>query len=210
MNAIKTVFASAAIAAATLLGPVAQANILSNGGFEDTGFTTPFSFTTINAGSTDLSGWVIEAGSVDLINNYWQPASGHFSLDLNGNSAATISQQFATTIGQTYIVSFDMAGNTDGAEDKNITVGVTGGYTFGFSVAGKSHSEMGWESKGFTFTADSELSTITFQGDSANTYYGAALDNISVSAVPEADSYAMLLAGLGLVGFIARRKKAAA
>jgi hypothetical protein len=30
----------------------------------------------------------------------------------------------------------------------------------------------------------------------------------SVSAVPEADTYAMMLAGLGLVGFIARRRKA--
>lgn len=34
--------------------------------------------------------------------------------------------------------------------------------------------------------------------------------NLLVSAVPEAQTYAMLLAGLGLVGFVARRRKAAA
>lgn len=34
--------------------------------------------------------------------------------------------------------------------------------------------------------------------------------NLTVSAVPEAETYAMLLAGLGLVGFVARRRKAVA
>jgi len=34
--------------------------------------------------------------------------------------------------------------------------------------------------------------------------------NVLVSAVPEADTYAMLLAGMGLVGFVARRRKAVA
>jgi hypothetical protein len=33
-------------------------------------------------------------------------------------------------------------------------------------------------------------------------------DNINVSAVPEPETYAMLAAGLGLLGFMARRKKA--
>ena len=36
------------------------------------------------------------------------------------------------------------------------------------------------------------------------------IDNISVSAVPEPETYAMLLAGLGLVGAFTRRRKAQA
>jgi hypothetical protein len=35
--------------------------------------------------------------------------------------------------------------------------------------------------------------------------FGALLDNVSVSAIPEPESYAMLLAGLSLIGFMARR-----
>lgn len=34
-----------------------------------------------------------------------------------------------------------------------------------------------------------------------------AIDNLTVSAVPEPETYAMLLAGLGLIGTIARRRK---
>ncbi|WP_083708127.1 FxDxF family PEP-CTERM protein [Janthinobacterium sp. TND4EL3] len=36
---------------------------------------------------------------------------------------------------------------------------------------------------------------------------GSYSGNVSASAVPEADAYAMLLAGLGLMGFVARRRK---
>ena len=40
--------------------------------------------------------------------------------------------------------------------------------------------------------------------------YGSYLDNVSVmTAVPEPESYAMMLLGLGLLGFMARRKTAA-
>ncbi|QBE62708.1 PEP-CTERM sorting domain-containing protein [Pseudoduganella lutea] len=40
------------------------------------------------------------------------------------------------------------------------------------------------------------------------TDFDVAVDNITVSAVPEPGTYAMMLAGLGLVGVVARRRKA--
>ncbi|MBA5608196.1 PEP-CTERM sorting domain-containing protein [Duganella sp. FT3S] len=50
--------------------------------------------------------------------------------------------------------------------------------------------------------------TVVFAGDSRNTCYGAALDNISVmAAVPEPGTYAMLFAGMVLLGVVARRKR---
>jgi choice-of-anchor C domain-containing protein len=205
MNKIKT---GIAIAAFTLLTPLAQASGLVNGGFEDSTFSGAFQ--TIGTGS-GLNGWSVDSGSVDLINTYWSAASGNYSLDLNGASAATISQMFATTIGQNYTVSFDMAGNFAGGGNKIITAGVTGDHTFTFDISGKSSGNMGWTAQSFTFQAVSALSTLHFSGDSSNTYYGAALDNISVAAaVPEPETYGMMLAGLALLGAIARRKKAAA
>jgi hypothetical protein len=44
--------------------------------------------------------------------------------------------------------------------------------------------------------------------DNQSTYNHAfVMDNLSISAVPEPESYAMLLVGLGLIGGIARRRK---
>jgi len=206
MQKIKTTLAIAAFAA---LAPVAHAaDLITNGGFENSSFSGTFQ--NIGAGN-GLSGWTIESGSVDLINTYWQPASGNYSLDLNGNSAAVIAQSFATEVGKTYTVTFNMAGNTDGGGAvKYITAGVNGDHSFTFDTTGQSRGNMGWTTQSFSFVADSTTSTLRFSGDSRNSYYGAALDNISVAAaVPEPETYAMLIAGLGLVGFMARRKKKA-
>lgn len=199
----------AAIAALAALAPLAHASseLIVNGGFESAANAFSGNFVTLGSG---LDGWTINAGTVDLIHSYWQPAGGSYSLDLNGGSAGTISQSFATTVGGTYNVSFSLAGNHDGGGDKTITVGVTDPHSFSFALAGSSRSAMGWQTESFSFVATSALSTLTFAGNPANTYYGAALDNVSVTAaVPEPETYAMLLAGLGLVGAIARRRRPA-
>ncbi len=205
MPMLKTLCAAAAL---VLLTPVAHANLINNGGFEDNAFTGWF--TTISAGS-GLSAWTVESGSVDLINTYWQPAAGSYSIDLNGTEAGRISQSFATAAGQTYNVSFSMAGNTDntgqGGVIKSLTTGVAGNHTYTFDVTGNSSSAMGWEGKNFSFVATGASSTLFFAGSSSNGAYGAALDNVSVTAVPEAETVSMLLAGLGLMGAIVLRRK---
>jgi hypothetical protein len=45
-------------------------------------------------------------------------------------------------------------------------------------------------------------------GDTSALIYGEQTLNFTVTAVPEASTYGMMLAGLGLVGFMARRRKA--
>lgn len=207
MNMIKTGIASAALA---LLAPLAQGAAFTNGSFESSAYTDPYSFVTIGAGSTNLSGWSIDAGSIDLINTYWMPYDGTHSIDLNGNGLGSISQTFDTVASQTYTVSFAMAGNTDGGGDKIITAGVYGaGNPYTFSIAGHSHASMGWEIKSFSFIATGSSSTLYFTGYAGNGPYGAALDKVTVTSVPEPETYGMLVAGLGLLGIIARRKKSA-
>jgi len=59
----------------------------------------------------------------------------------------------------------------------------------------------GSEYFGFTDTSSFSSVTITRPGNDA---WG--MDNVTVAAVPEPETYAMLLAGLGMMGFIVRRK----
>jgi choice-of-anchor C domain-containing protein len=195
---------AAAFAAFAALAPMAHAELINNGGFESPVNAFSGGFQTYSSG---LAGWTIDYGSVDLINNYWMPASGSFSLDLNGNSAASISQSFATQVGQTYVVSFSMAGNPDGGGTKTIDVNVNGPHSYSFGVGGSS-GNMGWVNHSFSFVASSAISTLSFIGDPLTGPYGAALDNISVvEAVPEPETYGMMLAGLSLLGWMARRRR---
>lgn len=197
--------ALAAIAAFAVLSPAAQASVelINNGGFESAGGFSG-GFETIGSG---LDGWTI-GGTVDLINTYWAPASGSYSLDLNGGGAGSISQSFATVVGQTYNVSFSLAGNPVGGGDKFFYASVNAPITYTFDIDGKTTANMGWVRKGFSFVATSATSTLSFVGDPYHSYYGAALDDISVvAAVPEPATYGMLLVGLAMVGGLARRRK---
>lgn len=56
----------------------------------------------------------------------------------------------------------------------------------------------------FSFTDFTNLATVSW----TNTAMYHQFDNINVAAVPEPENYAMLLAGLGLMGFVARRRNA--
>lgn len=197
--------ALAGVAALILAAPMAHANLLSNGGFESSTFNGAFA--QLNSGAR-LGAWSVDSGSVDIVNRYWQHAEGNYSLDLNGNSGGRISQTFGTVVGQQYNVSFSLAGNAEGGGSlKLVDAGVTGVHTFTFDSTGRSPSNMGWVSEGFSFIATAASSTLYFQGNNKNSVWGAALDNVSVTAVPEPSTYAMLAAGLGLMGLIARRRR---
>ena len=55
----------------------------------------------------------------------------------------------------------------------------------------------------FSFSGFTNLSSVTWSNDPMYHQF----DNIYVTAVPEPESYAMLLAGIGLMGVIARRRR---
>ncbi len=211
----------AAVAALFLAAPaIGQAAAFTNGSFEIASPNAPFgSFNTLFAGDTSMTGWTVTAGTVDLVNtNYFSPdfiaSDGQNSVDMTGASEGTIAQTFDTIAGQGYSVTFDLNINSYGGnlvKDLLVSAGATSSL---FSYDGTNHppGQGGpWQSHTLSFTAAGASTTLSFQSlNTGGCCYGVVLDNVNVSgvtAVPEPETYAMMLAGLGLLGFAARRRK---
>src|SRR4029078_11664715 len=136
--------------------------------------------------------WTVDAGSVDHIDDYWQPAEGEQSIDLNGLTTGTISQTIPTTVGATYNVSFALSRNPGSSRDQQLASpsnktlnvsasngGVVSPYSFDTSIAMNTLGSMGWVTKQYSFVATSTSSVLTFASTTTGAF-GPALDNIVV------------------------------
>jgi choice-of-anchor C domain-containing protein len=188
-------------------------NLIQNPSFE-LGVGGDSSFNTLSNGDTSINNWTV-GGSIDYILSYWTAEDGKRSLDLNGLAAlGSIKQDFTVTNGGKYLVTFWLAGNPDGPPlIKTVGVDVNGEFhTFTFDTTGATLNNMGWEKYFFTFTAIGTAETLKFVsldcgiGGRVPCSYGAALDNVSVSAVPEASTWVMMLFGFAGVGMMAYRR----
>ena len=208
---IKSVLAAAALMSSAAFAQTASAavNLITNGGFE-VGAFDPGVFTTVFAGSTDITGWTIGPHSVDYIGTYWQASEGARSIDLSGNQPGSVAQTITTVAGVTYKVTFDLAGNPDaGPVLKALAVSSVGpSQNFFFNTTGASHGDMNWTASSFTFTANAASTTLMFASATQDAF-GPALDNVSVSAIPEPATWAMMIIGFGAVGAVARRRRLA-
>ncbi|GCA73874.1 hypothetical protein MiTe_00694 [Microcystis aeruginosa NIES-2520] len=201
---------------ALIVTPVQAANLIQNGSFE-TATVNPnpgTSYITLGVGSTVITGWTVSQATIDYIGTYWQASEGSRNLDLSGLNAGGIQQTFNTTVGETYRVTFDLAGNTDYSPTiKEMRVSAGGNSAdFSFDITGKSRSNMGWVSKSWGFTATGTTTTLSFL-NLVDTPYGPALDNVSVIAlsspppsIPEPSSVLGLLS-LGVLGISSALKR---
>jgi len=152
------------------------------------------------------AGWVVSDGTVDIIPVGTQfdflPGNGNY-VDLDGSTgnAGLFTNSVSLMAGNTYTLSFDLAGNARGGSE---TVDVFFGTSSSTLVLNQNDP---FQTYSLSFSAiTSGVVSFGFQNQGGNNI-GALLDNVTVAAVPEPDTYAMVLAGLGLMGFVARRRK---
>lgn len=205
-------FLMAIVAAAALAGAASQAGAATT--FTDGDFSTPSggdTFTTFNGDS--FGPWTV-TGSVDLIGGYWQaPTAGGGSVDLDGNSPGAISQTFTAAPGR-YQVSFFLSGNPDGgAGVKTVDVSAGGAsQVFTFNTGSNSRTTMDYVQETLDFISTGST-TLTFTSQDVNSPFGPVVGGVSVTAVPEPATWAIMLIGFGGLGAamrVSRRKQHAA
>lgn len=186
----------------------ADINLIQNGDFEQTVFGVISGYKEADFGTSSIANWTIGGTSVDVINGSYGAITGN-SIDMLGTPGpGSLSQGFTTIAGQNYKLSFDLSANGDGGDSKAliVTVGMDPAHTFDYTYVGDMNNHV---TETFYYHATtSGTATLAFTS-AASGYSGAVIDNVMVTtAVPEPETYAMLLAGLGMIGFIARRKTA--
>ncbi len=161
---------------------------------------------TLNWVPPVASGWTVTNGTVDLIgvgsSFDFLPGNGKY-IDLDGstNDSGVFANSVNLTGGVTYTLSFDLAGSHRGStETTNVNFGTA---TASFTL--NSLDPLTKYSLNFTPVTSGaySFSYENLGGDNV----GLLLDNVSVSAVPEPETYTMLLAGLGMLGFMLRSRK---
>jgi hypothetical protein len=208
-----TFLAAMTVAAFASLTPAHAATIVPDGNFNAP--LSPGNFTTYGDGDT-FGPWTVGHG-VDLIGSYWQaPPTGGGSVDLAGNVPGFIYQYFNAAAG-TQTLNFYLAGNPDGGNPlKHMTAYVlaAGGLyssALSFDTTGFSKTGMGWALEGLQFNnLGGGLIGIQFSSTDIDTPFGAVIGGISISAVPEPATWAMLLLGFAGIGMILRGRKGVA
>ena len=152
------------------------------------------------------AGWSLSDGTVDIVGPDFEdflPGHGNY-IDLDGTTfqAGTLSKSFELIADVTYLASFDLAGNRRAHSSDIVDV------TFGTSIATYTVSDdepFSLRQIAFTPTSSGfyEFTIHNRGGDNA----GALFDNFQISSVPEPETWAMLLAGLGIMSATAKRRR---
>lgn len=193
-----------AAAVSLLLASASHAAVVFSDNFDSDALGTPAvpAGFTVTGGSVDIIGTNFSGSAFDFL-----PGHGAY-IDLDGSTGGSglLSHSLTLTGGVTYMATFDLAGSQRGSTE-------TGTVRFGTSALTYNvASSDGFAGRAVTFMPIVTGSyALSFQNDGGDNV-GALLDNVVISntvaaAVPEPETYALLVAGLGITAFAIRRKR---
>jgi hypothetical protein len=181
-------------------GATQAQNLIQNGSFELPGFAgnaVPGQQQRVVAYSTDITGWTVGGIGDVYVHKYpvgpassFGPAEdGSYYLDLSGDGRphATVYQDFSTTIGSEYSLSFYI-GSASSQPSSTINVGLLGTGTLldtTLTPLPPDGNGINWLQETFSFTSDSTVTRLSFVDMSAIDDNASFVDNVYVSEVPE-------------------------
>jgi choice-of-anchor C domain-containing protein len=182
------------VLASIIIVPSVSANLIVNGDFESPAVNNiAAGFDTYMSGQT-FPGWTVGGDSVDIVCDnssswvWWKAASGHQSVDLNGNGPGSVFQEVATIPGQAYQLSFALAANAANAPSV-----VTMEFLWQDEVVGilsflprHDQNDPGWRQVEYELMAPTTLARLTFGSLVPWDTAGAAIDNVVLELIPQA------------------------
>jgi hypothetical protein len=233
--AMKTKFLCAAVALAlgAAMTPASASTLIVNGGFDDVSVTAAsaglsFPYVTLPnyaypagpGGSATVGGWTYSLGTPGggsgLVG--YPPAGDPFfggPAPLSGSQYAfvqdngSISQSFQSAVAGTTTITWYQAGRTNNGGGENYEVLLNGSLLGSYST----FASQPWTLEIAAANLKAGTNTLEFLGTSVYVPAGnqndvtGFLENVSVSAIPEASTWVMLLLGFAGVGFMAYRRK---
>lgn len=210
MSFITRIAALGALGLSLAVATPVSANLIINGGFENpyvaAGNWNYFSSANVDGWETQNNTNIEIWNDLNGVTAYKGEQFAELNAHPSSDSLFGIYQDFATTVGQTYGLSFAYRARQSNDESFNVSISDpgTGGDALNWLMS--DHVVGEWKVFSTTFAAFSESTRLTFTTTNTSTI-GNLLDDVNVD-VPEPGTLGLL--GLGVLGLaMARRRQSA-
>lgn len=197
---------SAVLLTCAMVSSVANANLITNGSFEDKAVNAG-NWSVFNSGS--VGGW--QGSNVEIWNNYGGVSAQHGTqlAELNSHGkntgAFSIFQTFNTVAGSIYDLSFHYSARSNANE--SFLVELFSAQSLIFSAVVDDHTVKQWSQFNSSFVANNTLTTIRFTSITPKTgTVGNFIDNVAVTQASAPSAALLVLLGLSMV-WVRRTKR---